>query len=201
MEGFYTILDDVFAMRIISEDPLTNTLTQERYNASGADVAGVSLTAKLAYKEIMVFSLGYNIQSNKYKQTEYWSEDPSVEGTDYLLRSPEDYGFFGFDFTAIRNTNINISGIYTGRMRVPHYAGYIEKDRLEITPRFFDVNISLSYDIETGKETLLQVKCGVNNIFDSFQNDFDKGVYRDAGYIYGPTNPRTFYAGLKFKLK
>lgn len=201
LEGFYTILDDVFATRIISEDLSTNTLTQERYNASGADVAGVSLTAKLAYKEIMVFSLGYNIQSNKYKQTENWSEDPSVEGTDYLLRSPEDYGFFGFDFTAIRNTNINLSGIYTGRMRVPHYAGYIEKDRLEITPRFFDINISLSYDIETGKETLLQVKCGVNNIFDSFQNDFDKGVYRDAGYIYGPTQPRTFYAGLKFKLR
>lgn len=201
LEGFYTILDDVFATRIISEELSTNTIYQERYNASGADVAGVSLTAKLAYKDIMSFSLGYNLQSNKYHQTEYWSDDPSVEGTDYLLRSPEDYGFFGLDINAIRNTGINISGIYTGRMRVPHYAGSIEQDRLEITPRFFDVNISLSYDLKTGRETSIQLKCGVNNIFDSFQNDFDKGEDRDAGYIYGPTNPRTFYAGLKFKLR
>lgn len=201
LEGFYTILDDVFATRIISEDSSTSTITQERYNASGADVAGASITAKLAYRDIVNFSLGYTVQSNKYKQTEYWSEDESVEGTDYILRSPEDYGYFGIDLTAIRNTSINISGIYTGKMRVPHYAGVIKKDRLEITPRFFDVNASIGYDLEAGRGTIIQIKCGVNNIFDSFQNDFDKGVNRDAGYIYGPTQPRTFYVGIKFKLK
>ena len=46
----------------------------------------------------------------------------------------------------------------------------------------------------------LQVKLGVNNIFNSFQKDFDQGVDRDSGYIYGPTQPRTFYLGLKLKI-
>ncbi|MEE1202989.1 MAG: TonB-dependent receptor, partial [Bacteroidales bacterium] len=134
-------------------------------------------------------------------QTEYWSDDESVEGTDFILKSPDDYGYLGIDLTAIDNLNINLSGIYTGKMRVAHYAGYIEQDRLEITPRFFDLNAAISYDIEAGQGTLFQIRCGVNNIFDSFQKDLDKGISRDAGYVYGPTNPRTFYVGLKFKLK
>lgn len=201
VEGFYTILDDVFARRIIKQDTINNILYQERYNASGADVAGVSLSAKLAYKDLATLSLGYTLQSNKYKQTEYWSEDESVEGTDYMLRSPEDYGYFSMDITAIRNTNITLGGTYTGKMKVAHYAGYIEQDRIETTPRFFDLNAAISYDIKAGKGLTLQLKCGVNNILDSFQNDFDQGADRDAGYIYGPTQPRTFYVGAKLKLK
>ena len=201
IEGFYTILNDVFATRIIEQDTINNIIYQERYNASGADVAGVSLSAKLAYKDLVTFSLGYTLQTNKYKQTEYWSDDESVEGTDYLLRSPEDYGFFSMDISAIRNTNITLGGTYTGKMKVAHYAGYIEQDRLETTPRFFDLNAAISYDIKAGKGLILQLKCGVNNILDSFQNDFDQGADRDAGYIYGPTQPRTFYIGAKLKLK
>lgn len=201
IEGFYTILNDVFATRIIEQDTINSIIYQERYNASGADVAGVSLSAKLAYKDLVTFSLGYTLQTSKYKQTEYWSDDESVEGTDYLLRSPEDYGFFSMDISAIRNTNITLGGTYTGKMKVAHYAGYIEQDRLETTPRFFDLNAAISYDIKAGKGLILQLKCGVNNILDSFQNDFDQGADRDAGYIYGPTQPRTFYIGAKLKLK
>lgn len=201
IEGFYTILNDVFATRIIEQDTINNIIYQERYNASGADVAGVSLSAKLAYKDLVTFSLGYTLQTSKYKQTEYWSDDESVEGTDYLLRSPEDYGFFSMDISAIRNTNITLGGTYTGKMKVAHYAGYIEQDRLETTPRFFDLNAAISYDIKAGKGLILQLKCGVNNILDSFQNDFDQGADRDAGYIYGPIQPRTFYIGAKLKLK
>ena len=48
---------------------------------------------------------------------------------------------------------------------------------------------------------VLQVKGGVNNIFDSFQSDLDKGVDRDSGYIYGPVAPRTYYVGIKLKMK
>ena len=120
IEGFYTILNDVFATRSIEQDTINNIIYQERYNASGADVAGVSLSAKLAYKDLVTFSLGYTLQTSKYKQTEYWSDDESVEGTDYLLRSPEDYGFFSMDISAIRNTNITLGGTYTGKMKVAH---------------------------------------------------------------------------------
>ena len=34
----------------------------------------------------------------------------------------------------------------------------------------------------------------------NFQNDFDKGVERDSGYMYGPMMPRSLYFGLKISL-
>jgi outer membrane receptor for ferrienterochelin and colicins len=85
-------------------------------------------------------------------------------------------------------------------MQVPHYAGFINQDRMETTPRFFDLNCAINYDFQLTKSNTLQVKLGVNNIFNSFQKDFDQGVDRDSGYIYGPTQPRTFYLGLKLKI-
>ena len=44
----------------------------------------------------------------------------------------------------------------------------------------------------------VQISAGVQNVFNAFQKDLDKGTYRDSGYFYGPTQPRTFYVGLKF---
>lgn len=199
IEGFYTILDDVFALRTIGHDENTQSLIQERYNASGAVVKGISLTAKMTCKDFLVISAAYTLQSSRYKQTEYWSEDPTVAGTDKLLRSPNDYGFVSVDYNPIKQLGINLSGTYTGKMSVPHFEGYIENDRLETTPRFFDMNTAVNYEFKLTKNNTLQIKMGVNNVFNSFQKDFDKGINRDSGYIYGPTQPRTFYLGLKLK--
>jgi outer membrane receptor for ferrienterochelin and colicins len=44
----------------------------------------------------------------------------------------------------------------------------------------------------------IQLSGGIQNILNSYQSDFDKGVNRDASYIYGPSRPRTFFIGLKF---
>jgi len=44
----------------------------------------------------------------------------------------------------------------------------------------------------------MQINGGVQNIFNSFQKEFDKGMDRDSGYMYGPGLPRTFFIGIKF---
>lgn len=44
---------------------------------------------------------------------------------------------------------------------------------------------------------IFEINAGVQNIFNAYQNDFDKGSDRDANYIYGPGNPRMFFAGIK----
>ena len=109
-------------------------------------------------------------------------------------------GFVSVDYNPTKKLGINVSGTYTGKMLVPHFAGYIENDRLETTPRFFDLNTAVNYDFKITKNNTIQVKIGVNNIFNSFQKDFDQGINRDAVYIYGPTQPRTYYIGLKLKI-
>jgi outer membrane receptor for ferrienterochelin and colicins len=38
----------------------------------------------------------------------------------------------------------------------------------------------------------------VKNIFNSYQQNLDKGALRDAGYVYGLSLPHSFFVGLKF---
>ena len=71
-------------------------------------------------------------------------------------------------------------------------------DVLVKSPDFFELGVKLSYDFRLTVAMTLQLNLGIQNLFDSYQNDFDKGATRDSGYIYGPGTPRTYYAGAKF---
>jgi outer membrane receptor for ferrienterochelin and colicins len=46
----------------------------------------------------------------------------------------------------------------------------------------------------------LEINAGVKNVLDQFQEDLDRGMDRDAGYVYGPATPRTFFAGVNLKI-
>ncbi len=61
---------------------------------------------------------------------------------------------------------------------------------------FFDLGLKVRYNIKLNGATL-QLFAGMKNIFNSYQDDFDYGIDRDPGYVYGPINPRTVYFGLK----
>ena len=65
------------------------------------------------------------------------------------------------------------------------------------TPSFWDVNLKLSYDIRLHDRITLQLNGGVQNLFDAYQRDFDRGADRDSGYIYGPSLPRSWFVGAK----
>lgn len=71
-------------------------------------------------------------------------------------------------------------------------------DELQKTPSFFDLGAKITYDFNISQSAKLQVYAGMNNIFNSFQKDFDRGASRDSGYIYGPTQPRTIYFGCRY---
>mgnify|MGYP000894017550 FL=1 len=197
LEGFYTDLKDVFALRVVGHDTLTNTMIQERYNAKGAIVKGLSFTGKISYKDRYSFTLGYTLQDSKYKEMEFWSEDSDVKGTEEMLRTPNDYGYTTLSIKPMESMDISLTGIYTGKMKVPHFSGYIVKDKIEATPNFFDLNFTFAYSFTLSKALGLKLSIGIKNIFNSYQNDFDKGINRDAGYIYGPMLPRTLHFGVK----
>ena len=73
----------------------------------------------------------------------------------------------------------------------------IEGERLEETEKFLAFGIRASYDFNLNASTKLQVYAGVQNIFNQTQKHHDSGVYRDAGYIYGPCRPRTINLGMR----
>lgn len=120
-----------------------------------------------------------------------------MEAQKRMFRTPDVYGYLTSTFTPVKRLSLALTGTYTGSMLVQHNAGYIEADRDDETPDFLDMSVKVAYDIPIYKTVTLQVNAGVKNIFNSYQNDFDKGKDRDAGYIYGPGLPRSYFFGCK----
>lgn len=140
---------------------------------------------------------GFTLQQSLYNKAERWSDDPAVGTERRMLRTPNQYGYLNLAYNLTKKLLLNATGTYTGSMLAPHFAGYIASDRLETTPSFLDLNLKASYDWRING-IAAQVSGGVKNLFDSYQSDLDKGAFRDAGYVYGPSQPRSFYVGVKF---
>ena len=86
-------------------------------------------------------------------------------------------------------------------MLVQHLEGSgTDIDVAVTTPSFTDANFKIAYDFKVFNYATLQLNAGIQNIFNSYQNDFDKGELRDSGYIYGPMMPRSIYAGIKLNI-
>lgn len=193
VEGFFTKLNDVFALTDAEEE--NGILTRVRYNAPGARVMGLTLEGKLAYRNLFQFQAGLTLQQSHYDEAHEWNpEAPKVKK---MMRTPNTYGYFTATYTPIKPLSVTLSGTYTGSMLVPHEAGVIEKPVAVMTKKFADIGLKAAYDFKLYKSINLQVNAGVQNIFNSYQNDFDKGPDRDSGYIYGPSLPRSFFAGVK----
>ena len=195
IEGFYNDLKDVFFLDERGEDAQGN-LVFVRTNKKGARVMGINLEAKVAYKWAQL-QAGATYQQSRYKEAETWSDNPNIAPQKKMFRSPDVYGYFTATLTPIERLSVALTGTYTGSMLVQHLAGYIPEDREETTPDFWDINMKVAYDIPLYKSTSLQLNAGVQNIFNAYQKDFDKGVSRDAGYIYGPGLPRRYFIGCK----
>ena len=196
-EGFYTGLDDVFVLEDVGNDTNGNAI-KERRNGSGARVYGGNVDFKVAHGKDVSLQLGFTAQRSRYRSDEVWSEVDGVQlTTRRMVRTPDYYGYFTLVTSPLKRLSLSLSGTYTGSMIVPHYAGWIEKDRMERTPDFFDLNIKAGYTFILRDHMNLELAAGVQNILDSFQSDLDKGEFRDSGYFYGPTQPRTIFLSLK----
>ncbi len=193
VEGFYTDLSDVFALTEVGVE--NGVLIKERRNESGARVYGGNIEGKIAYKNLWQMQAGVTIQSSNYKEAHAWADD--VEAVKQMFRTPDFYGYFVTSYNPLKQLMLALSGTYTGSMLVEHHAGYISQNRTEETPGFFDMNFKAAYDFSIYKHIKLQLNAGVQNIFNAYQDDFDKGADRDSGYIYGPSSPRCFYFGIK----
>ena len=193
VEGFFTDLDDVFALKEIGfEDGI---LIKERHNESGARVFGGNLEGKIAYRNIFQLQLGLTAQNSKYKEARSWSDD--VEATRNMFRTPDFHGYFTASYNPVKKLTLALSGTYTGSMLIEHHAGMIDRNMTVKTSPFWDMGFKAAYDFRIYNSFNLQLNAGIQNILNSFQRDFDSGADRDSGYMYGPTLPRCFYLGIK----
>ncbi len=192
VEGFYTILQNPFANEYGEIDE-NGVVEYTRVNAEeGALVRGVNTEFTVVPSENLSFKFGYTIQSSMFEEEQEFNERR-------FFRTPKDYGFLTAEWKPSDKISISTSGTYTGKMLVPYFGPEIdnpEEGELRISSRFFDMGIRVGYDIKVNG-SIMQLFGGVKNIFNSYQRDFDSGIERDPGYIYGPNQPRTIYFGLR----
>ncbi len=190
LETFYTQMNDTFILHEIGRTE--NARILERINGSGSKVYGLSLAFGLVLGPQFSFASGWTFQRSRLDEPE-----PDFHSREFF-RTPHFYGFARISYENERIVSTTLSLEYTGEMKIPHYAGYIESDRLETTRPFWVLDTRLRKPIHLTENNRVSLFAGVNNLLNSYQKDLDKGVNRDSGYVYGPAKPRSFYAGFDF---
>ena len=181
---FYTDIDDAFVVEYTSTVGSVDNYT--RSNQGGSKVYGAELNVGYQWERVKL-EAGYGILTAEY-------DDPESDFNqkDYF-RTPEDYGLVKVTVDADW-ADFFVAGRYIGEMKVPYLTGEVNQE-LRTSDRFFPVDIGMSKEVMD--DVTFQI--GVKNVFDDYQDDLDSGSERDAGYVYGPRNPRTFYTSMEWK--
>lgn len=201
VEGFYTDLSDVFALRQLDTPDAQGNAVLERYNGSGARVIGINIEAKAFFSARFDIQAGVTLQRSRYKKPEVWSDNPDVAPEKRMFRTPDAYGYFTANWQICKPLKAIVTGTFTGPMTVQHMEGSgTDIDLAVRTESFFDASAKLVYCFNLFRQVDIDVTAGVSNIFNSYQRDFDSGLRRDSGYIYGPSLPRCLTAGVSISI-
>lgn len=198
-----------------------------RENSSGAAVYGSNLEARVAYLNLFSLQGGLTIQRSLYDEETQWNEDdayktrrlyrtPDVYSYFIATLNPtknlslslsgtytgsmlvgheiptEDDGTLS-KFNGAPSATIKTDRLMHGEGQTATTYGA----RTFKTPSFFELGLKANYALPLYKTYTLDLFAGVQNIFNAYQDDFDKGQMRDSAYIYGPSSPRSFFMGAK----
>jgi outer membrane receptor for ferrienterochelin and colicins len=188
--AFHTRLTDLFHVSE-ADDPSTAHFEFVKTNFGGARVYGVELNVGWGIEDHLIFQGGIVTQRARFDEAE-----PDFGSRDFF-RTPEHYGNLTATWNHEPLGELFVGLRFTGSMKAPHYAGYVDEDRLEHTPVFTTVDASFSRPLLTQGDRTLVLSVTGRNLTDAFQPDVDQGIFRDSAYVYGPRFPRSVSAGLR----
>lgn len=198
LEGFYTHLENPFYLQPVGEDRYGERF--EKQNGNGAVVKGITLELRANHDQKLQLEGGFTLQSSQFnKPVEYIA---GLKGIREFTRTPTAYGYSILTFTPNQKWNAALNYVYTGSMKVPHFAGAPNQtvDEISTSSPFSELSLKLSYIFRLEKlGSRLEFYGGIKNIFNAYQDDFDIEKNRDSNYIYGPAQPRTFFIGVKLR--
>lgn len=191
IEGFYTKLNNPFVNEIGLPDEQGTVIYTRKNAIDGAAVSGVNIELKLKPAGDFTFTSGFTIQNSKYDKAQQFDEKR-------FFRTPDNYGFFALDWDFMSNFCLAATGTYTGKMLIPYFGINSDPDfgELRTSEKFFEFGSKISYKAKLNGAKI-EFFTGIKNILNSYQSDFDSGAMRDPSYIYGPTQPRSIYFGIK----
>jgi outer membrane receptor for ferrienterochelin and colicins len=179
--GFYTRITDKMSLDI--DHPVTVGPTKYYYrkNADGTtEVYGGTCEFSLEYAKLLAWSNSLTIQD---------AEMPD-SGDEYMNKMPRMHAYSLLQLF-FNNFETNLSAQYLGKAHVQKEDEFVEVDDFWI----FGVQAKYTYQFD---EKYLSVYAGIDNITNAYQDDLGEGADRPAGYLYGPSKPRTYYAGCRY---
>ena len=190
---FYNQLQNAFILQPIGQDEFGEVF--EKQNGQGAVIKGINLEARANFNRVIQLEGGYTIQSSRFDNTVEYIE--GISGIKEFTRTPNNYGYAVLTHTK-GNISSTLNYVYTGSMKVPHFAGAPNQlvDEIVTTNSFSELSLKFNYNIPTDLVSL-DLYIGIKNIFNQYQSDFDIGKNRDSNYVYGPAKPRATYFGVR----
>jgi outer membrane receptor for ferrienterochelin and colicins len=190
VNGFYTSLDDLFNVQE-ADNPDTPVAEFRKLNFGSARVYGVEMNVGWGIGDDLVLQGGIVEQRARFGEAE-----PDFGSLEFF-RTPRRYGNATVTWRLPRVADFFGAARYTGRMKAPHYAGYVADNRLETTREFVVVDLAVSRTFRIGDGPRLTLGLTARNVGNAYQPDLDRGPLRDSAYVYGPRFPRTFGASLR----
>jgi outer membrane receptor for ferrienterochelin and colicins len=203
-EGFYTTLENPFTIVSTGASLPNGSILEESRNGSGASVAGANFELSVSPNSDFLFQVGATVQRSIFNEKQVLFEtDGSIPGEkdvilDEFVRAPRVYGFLNANWTASEALKFDFTGSYTGRMIAPKVVSDSGFINLIDTESFLDITTKITYNFDLIENVNIELNGGVQNLLNSYQNNFDSGPLRDSDFIYGPNRPRTFFFGLEF---
>ena len=191
---FETNLNDIFVFEE-REIPGMDFRELLRVNGSGAHVRGAQFDLNWRLHPRIGLRGGATFQQARFDQPE-----PQFGSLRYF-RTPNTYGFVGADIDLPHEVDLSTTLDFTGRMLVPHFAGFIPEDRVDRSRRFLTLDFIAGKTWDLGGSENKQVRLFFRgrNLTDNYQQDFDQGPLKDASYIYGPVFMRSLSVGLTLR--
>lgn len=194
VELFRTELRDVFQVPdVVLTDPAGNAY-KERINAGKAAIQGFEANVLYRFNSSWSVEGGMTLSDGSHRDP---VEIVDGEFMRRFIEAPRWSGVAQVNYTNRELFDLFLGLIYTGPMVA------VNQELGEINPRtdsFLTVDASLSRTWSFGgspRARRLGVTVGVRNLFDARQKDLPTGPERDAGYLYGPRFPRTFFVSTR----
>lgn len=184
VNGFHTGLRDLFSVQE-ADNPDTPFFEFRKVNFGRAGVYGLEVNVGWGIGDRFVLQGGVVEQRARFAEPE-----PDFGSSDFF-RTPRRYSNATLTWKAPRFAELFAAVRYTGSMLAPHYAGFIQEDRLETTPSFVVLDLAVARTFRVGGDARLTLGVSARNLTNAYQPDLDRGPLRDAAYVYGPRFPRT----------
>jgi outer membrane receptor for ferrienterochelin and colicins len=147
---------------------------------------------------------GVILQRSPYDEAQAYDTDAS--GNDYglyqrRLKTPDTYGTATAAWRGGDHWSAIVALKYTGPMLVGHrdvFAGDPARTEIRRSPAFRVWDIGVTRHV-AWRRSHLDFTLGVRNLTDAYQADYESGASRDNDYVYGPRQPRSYFASVQLE--